>query len=492
MAHVKGSRGGGIVGAETHATEPANLVTIHGQREEFYRTILDSLAEGVIITDRESRILYASARMKDISGYSPNDLLGHVSYEILSPKTNWDRMRQRLEERLAGVEEEYEHELIKRDGSLSWVAVKATPYRNSAGAISGTVGALSCIDRQKHLEHENEYLWTELRSDKGLDELVGASAALARVRHQIGMVSSTDASVLICGETGTGKERVAVAVHDLSNRKAKPLVRVNCAAIPKDLFESEFFGHVRGAFTGAIRDRVGRFELANDGTLFLDEVSEIPLDLQGKLLRVIQEGQFERVGDDRTRTVNVRLISATNRDLEREALAGRFRLDLYYRISVFPIDIPPLRDRPEDILPLAELFLRLASKRLGIKTPALASSQRRELEKYSWPGNVRELQNVIERSTILAAHGPFMLNLDRRTRRTSEAGAHPDPPAQFRMQSLPHLKESETDLIRAALKQSRGKIYGDNGAAALLGIRPTTLSSKLARLGLRREDFTHG
>jgi formate hydrogenlyase transcriptional activator len=492
VARVKGSHEGGIVGAETHATEPANLVTIHGQREEFYRTILDSLAEGVIITDRQSRILYASARMKDISGYSPDDLLGHVSYEILSPKTNWDRMRQRLEERLAGAGEEYEHELIKRDGSLSWVAVKATPYRNAAGAISGTVGALSCIDRQKHLEHENEYLWTELRNAKGLDELVGASAALARVRHQIGMVSSTDASVLICGETGTGKERVAVAVHDLSNRKEKPLVRVNCAAIPKDLFESEFFGHVRGAFTGAIRDRVGRFELANNGTLFLDEVSEIPLDLQGKLLRVIQEGQFERVGDDRTRTVNVRLISATNRDLEREALADRFRLDLYYRISVFPIEIPPLRDRPEDILPLAELFLRLASKRLGIKTPSLASAQRRELVQYRWPGNVRELQNVIERSTILAAHGRFALNLDRRTRRLSEAAAHAEPPAQLRWQSLARLKESETDLIRAALKQARGKIYGDNGAAALLGIRPTTLSSKLARLGLRREDFAHG
>jgi PAS domain S-box-containing protein len=492
MADVKRPRSGRVVGAQTHAADAANLVTIHGQREEFYRTILDSLSEGVMITDRQSRILYASARMNAISGYAPDELLGRISYEALSPRRNWGRMRRRLQERLAGLEEFYEHELIKKDGSMSWVAVRATPYRNASGEISGTVGALSCIDRQKNLEHENEYLRSEVRIAKGLDELVGASAALARIRDQIDMVSRTEASVLICGETGTGKERVAAAVHDLSNRKAKPLVRVNCAAIPKELFESEFFGHVKGAFTGAINDRVGRFELANEGTLFLDEVGEIPLELQGKLLRVIQEGQFERVGENRTRTVDVRIIAATNRDLEQDGLAGRFRPDLYYRLSVFPIEIPPLRERREDILPLAELFLQQASKRLGVKPPLFGATQRRELERYDWPGNARELQNVIERSVILAAHGPFHLNLDRRARRPSDAAVNDDRPAKRHNRLVQDLKESEKELVVAALKQARGKIYGDNGAAAILGIRPTTLSSKLARLGLRREDFAHG
>jgi PAS domain S-box-containing protein len=492
MGSRKRPHRGGIVGVETHGTDHANLVTIHGQREEFFRTILDSLAEGVIITDRQSRILYASALMKAISGYAPDELLGRISYEILSPRSNWGHMRRRLQERLSGLEEDYEHELIKKDGSLSWVAVKATPYRNASGEISGTVGALSCIDHQKSLERENEYLRSEVRTAKGLDQLVGTSAALARVRNQIDMVARTEASVLICGETGTGKERVAVAVHDLSNRKAKPLVRVNCAAIPKELFESEFFGHVKGAFTGAINDRVGRFELANGGTLFLDEVGEIPLELQGKLLRVIQEGQFERIGENRTRTVDVRLIAATNRDLEQEGFAGRFRSDLYYRLSVFPIDVPPLRERREDILPLAELFLLQSSKRLGMKPPVLAPTQRRELERYDWPGNARELQNVIERSVILAAHGPFLLNLDHRVRRPSGADAKEDASAQHPIHLLRELKESEKDLVIAALKKARGKIYGGNGAAALLGMKPTTLSSKLARLGLRREDFGNG
>ena len=491
--------GDGLVGAETHRAGATDIATIYGEREEFHRTILDSLAEGVIITDAESRILYANARMQAISGYAPDALLGRISYEVLSPRKNWDRMRRRLQERLAGSEEDYEHELIRKDGTMTWIRVEATPYRNAAGEIAGTVGTLSCIDRQKSLERENEYLRAELRGGTGLDELIGPSAALARIRSQIAMVAATEASVLIYGESGTGKELVASAVHELSGRRAKPLVRVNCAAIPKDLFESEFFGHVRGAFTGAIKDRVGRFELADGGTLFLDEVGEIPLDLQGKLLRVIQEGQFERVGEERTRTVNVRLISATNRALAGEASAGRFRADLYYRLSVFPIEITPLRERREDILPLAEHFLRLHSRNLRIKVPGLTRAQREELKRYDWPGNVRELQNVIERAAILAAHGAFVLNLAPGDRPPSSfpsqaeaAGPRAEAAAPGEPGPLAHLKDREKQMIVAALKQARGKIYGSNGAAALLGIKPTTLSSKIARLDLRRDDFLYG
>ena len=221
--------------------------------------------------------------------------------------------------------------------------------------------------------------------------------------EQIKVVAPTPASVLLLGESGTGKELVARAIHDHSGRKGKPLVRVNCASVPKDLFESEFFGHVKGAFTGAIKDRVGRFEMANGGTLFLDEVGEIPLDLQAKLLRVLQEGQFEKLGEDKTRTVNVRLIAATNRDLHAEANAGRFRQDLYFRLSVFPIELPPLRERREDIAPLAEYFIGQSAERLGLPAPHLTREHLRQLEHYDWPGNVRELQNVIERATILCA-----------------------------------------------------------------------------------------
>lgn len=454
-------------------------------------TILDNLDEGVIITDGDDRILYVNSRMEDISGYSPDDLVGRIGYEVLAPARYWDRMRERLRERFLGSEENYDIELIRKDNKSSWIHVSAKPYRNAAGEIEGSIGAVSCIDRQKSLERENEYLRDELRDAAGADELIGPSAGLTRIRHQISMVAPTEASVLIYGKSGTGKELVARAIHELSARRGAPMVRVNCAAIPKELFESEFFGHARGSFTGAIKDRVGRFELAHGGTLFLDEIGEIPTELQGKLLRVIQEGQFERVGENRTRTVDVRLISATNRDLAREASAGRFRLDLYYRLSVFPLEIPPLSERREDILPLAGHFLRIAARKLRIKVPALNKAQVRELEQYDWPGNVRELQNVIERATILAAHGAFSLQLDRRAGPAvpSRPAVHPNVPAPG---FAAELASQEKELLATALKEARGKIYGSNGAAALLGLKPTTLASKLARMGLRRADFLHG
>lgn len=491
MARGKVGPDDALVGAETHGSGLPELAAIYGEREEFHRTILDSLADGVVIMDREDRILYVNARMKDVSGYSPDELIGRIGYEVLFPRKDWDRMRRRLRERRSGSGETYEIELVRKDGGTSWIRIVATPYRSAGGDILGALGTVTCIDRQKSLERENEYLRDEVRGAVGTEELVGPSAGLARIRDQIAMVASTDASVLIGGESGTGKELVAHAIHELSGRRGKPLVRVNCAAIPKELFESEFFGHVRGAFTGAIKDRVGRFELANGGTLFLDEVGEIPLELQGKLLRVIQEGQFERVGDERTRTVNVRLISATNRDLERESSAGRFRLDLYYRLSVFPIEIPPLRERREDIVPLAEHFLRIAAQKLMIKIPLLAKAQRKELEAYPWPGNVRELQNVIERAAILAAHGAFALNLDQRARPAPALQPSPEI-APKSPGGLAELKNQELEMVTAALKEARGKIYGANGAAAMLGLKPTTLASKLARLGLKRDGFLHG
>ncbi|MBI4904771.1 MAG: sigma 54-interacting transcriptional regulator [Acidobacteria bacterium] len=475
-----------IAGADTH--RPASLASLYSQREDFYRSILDSLAEGVIITDGDDRILYVNARMREISGYSAAELIGRIGYEVLSHEKNWRKMKRRIRERLTGSAENYEIEMLRKDGISTWVRVSAVPYRLDA-KVAGSVGTVTCIDRQKTLERENEYLRDELGVTAGTGDLIGPSAGLARIRKQIGMVAPTNANVLITGESGTGKELVARAIHEMSPRRARPLVRVNCAAIPKELFESEFFGHVRGSFTGAIKDRTGRFELANGGTLFLDEVGEIPLELQGKLLRVIQEGTFERVGEDRTRTVDVRLISATNRDLEQESGSGRFRLDLYYRLGVFPITIPPLRERREDIVPLATHFLAMAARKLNIPTPALLKSHSGELERYPWPGNVRELQNVIERATILAAQGPFSLHLGAAPKAAAAPipTFHTAPPA-----ALSEWKQQEKELLVAALKQARGKIYGANGAAAILGIKPTTLASKLERHGLARESFLNG
>jgi len=262
-------------------------------------------------------------------------------------------------------------------------------------------------------------------------------------------------------------------------------VRVNCASIPRELFESEFFGHVRGAFTGAVKDRVGRFELAHGGTLFLDEIGEVPLELQSKLLRVLQEGQFEKVGEDRTRTVDVRIIAATNRDLEAEVTAGRFRQDLYFRLSVFPIELPPLRDRTEDIGTLAQHFLEQSARKLGVRTPPLNAAQIKEMQSYDWPGNVRELQNVIERAAIRARDGKLELGLVRVGPSRSPV-RRPNPTAQSPATSLADIKDHERNLIVDALSRTRGKIYGPDGAAALLGLKPTTLSSRVHRMGLKK------
>ncbi len=454
------------------------------EREEFYRSILESLQEGVVITDRESRILYVNSRVVCLTGYERAELIGAVSYELLTPKEEWPAMRRRLKERLAGKEETYEHEHLRKDGERHWVAVRALPYRNARGEIVGTIGLLSCIKERKSLEIENEYLQEELRGNYGA--MLGESPALKKVLAQIEMVAPTNASVLILGESGTGKELAARAIHDRSPRRAAALVRVNCASVPRELFESEFFGHARGAFTGAVKDRVGRFELANGGTLFLDEIGEVPLELQSKLLRVLQEGQFEKLGEDRTRTVDVRIIAATNRELEVEMKAGRFREDLYYRLSVFPIELPPLRDRVEDIPGLARHFLQESARKLGLAAPGLTPAQLKELQSYDWPGNVRELQNVIERAVIRSRNGLLELGLPSAGQTTGRAPRRTEALPKAGPASLHDLKEQERAMILEALGRTRGKIYGPDGAAALLGLKPTTLSSKVHRLGLKK------
>jgi transcriptional regulator with GAF, ATPase, and Fis domain len=335
------------------------------------------------------------------------------------------------------------------------------------------------------LELENEYLREEATRAGAFGELVGQGPALVALARQIDLVAPTDAAVLILGESGTGKELVAREIHRGSKRAGKPLIKVNCAAVPRELYESEFFGHARGSFTGALRDRAGRFELADGGTLFLDEVGEIPTDLQAKLLRVLQEGELERVGEERTRKVDVRVVAATNRNLRAEAEAGRFRQDLYYRLSVFPVELPPLRKRVEDIPLLAEHFLALAANKLGRLKPRLTLADAQQLQRYHWPGNVRELQHVIERAVITAAGARLSIELPASVSGPADvATVAPVPLETDRVLTEAEIRELEANNIRAALRQAKGKVSGPEGAAELLGVKPTTLASRIRALGL--------
>lgn len=351
-----------------------------------------------------------------------------------------------------------------------------------AAAIANARAMDEIDSLKRRLEQENEYLREEVHQSTALGDLLGQSPALQAVARQIELVAPTDSAVLILGESGTGKEVVAREIHRHSRRSDRPLIKVNCAAIPRELYESEFFGHAKGSFTGALRDRIGRFELADKGTLFLDEIGEIPLDLQSKLLRVLQEGELERIGEERTRRVDVRIIAATNRNLKAEAESSRFRQDLYYRLSVFPMDLPPLRKRTEDIPLLAEHFLARYARQLGMKQPRLTLSNVQDLQRYDWPGNVRELQHVLERACIIATDGRLKFDLANTASKRSEV--KPIESVSDKILTESDLRVLEADNIRAALAASRGKIYGNDGAAMKLGMKPTTLSSRIKALGI--------
>ena len=321
--------------------------------------------------------------------------------------------------------------------------------------------------------------------------IIGASKEWRDLIENIDVVANTDATVLINGESGTGKELVARSIHERSNRADRPFVKVNCAAIAPELFESEFFGHVKGSFTGAVKDRLGRFQAANHGTLFLDEIGEVPLALQGKLLRVLQEGEFERVGEDSTRKVNVRVLAATNRDLQKESEEETFRLDLYYRLNVFPINIAPLRERRGDVEPLAHHFFAQLKKKHRCPAKGLTEENIEVLKRYHYPGNVRELENIIERAMIVSRCG--LINFDftesfenltfpQRTHKIARyLGDDAPPPA---IMTYDELREFEKQNIITALKRTGYKVYGKGGAAEVLGTKPTTLASKIKSMDI--------
>ena len=366
-------------------------------------------------------------------------------------------------------------------------------FRMIADHVAVAIANARAFEEIEHLkgqlELENTFLKEEVLEAQNFGEIVGQSPPIANLVQQIELVAPTDATALISGESGTGKELVAREIHRRSHRKDHPLVRVNCASIPRELYESEFFGHVKGAFTGALKDRAGRFQAADGGTLFLDEVGEIPLEMQSKLLRVLQEGEFERVGEEATRKVNVRIIAATNRKLAQEVEAKRFRQDLYYRLNVFPIEVAPLRNRKEDIPLLAATFMAQVRKKLNCTAGReLTQAEVLKLQNYHWPGNVRELQNIIERAVISSRCGSVKFDLpvpqSSGTAIKTPIKKNDGNPNEVLTEEDMRLREKVN--IEKALQQTDWKIYGTGGAAELLGLKPTTLLSRLKKMGIVR------
>ena len=469
--------------------------------------ILRAAGEGIYGVNAEGKTTFVNPAAERMLGWAAEELVGKEIHPIVH-HTHHDGRHYPDHDcpiyaafRDGAVHQVDGEVFWRKDGTPVWVEYTSTPIRDR-GVVVGAVivfrdvsqrreadeklhAALAEVDRlRERLELENAYLQEEIRIETNPRGIIGQSEAIQKTLRQVKLVAPTSAAVMITGESGTGKELIARAIHEASSRRDRPLIRVNCAAIPRELFESEFFGHVRGAFTGAMRDRIGRFELADGGTLFLDEIGEIPLELQGKLLRVLQEGHFERVGEERTRAVDVRLIAATNRDLKQEVQRGRFREDLYFRLNVFPVESVPLRERREDIPLLAQHFLTRESKALKSEL-RLSEGDARRLSRYDWPGNVRELQNVIERAAILAQNGRLRIDLpDGSGVQPSSGSARAKPDARPAIMTSAEMRDHERANILAALQACGGKVFGPGGAAEMLDIKPTTLASRIKALGI--------
>lgn len=472
------------------------------------RLILSAAGEGIYGVNAEGITTFVNPAAERMLGYTAAELVGRSMHDTIH-HTHADGRAYANHDcpiyaafRDGAVHKVDTEVFWRKDGTPFFVEYTSNPLRERGRLLGAVIvfrdvtlrreseerlrTALAEVDRlRERLEQENEYLQEEIRSETRHRGIIGHSAAMVKLASQIELVAQTDATVLITGESGTGKSLVAHAIHETSRRSARPLIRVNCAAIPRELFESEFFGHAKGAFTGANRDRVGRFELADGATLFLDEVGEIPLELQGKLLRVLQDRQFERVGEERTRSIDVRIIAATNRSLKTDVKAGRFREDLYYRLDVFPIECVPLRERMEDVPLLAQHALEGTINRLNIPEIRLKRSDIDRLMRYNWPGNVRELENAIERAAILAKNNQLRFNLPDTTG-NDHAERHPRETRQVGIMTDDDRKARDRRNILAALAASKGRVFGQGGAAELLGVRPTTLVSRMKAHGIQK------
>ena len=471
-----------------------------------YRQLYRATPAMLHTVDAEGCIITVTDHWLQKMGYSREEVVGRAITDFSSAKDRKRLAAGRLQALIGGGEfSNEERHMVTKSGQVLDLLMSAISEKDASGRVqrmlvaSKDVTEINRTERKlrnalaenahlrEELELERDYLREEVNVALHFGRIVGKSPALNHMLAQVKAVAETPANVLVLGESGVGKELVARAIHTQSPRAEAPLVKVNCASIPKELFESEFFGHVKGAFTGAHRDRVGRFQLADKGTIFLDEVGEIPLELQGKLLRVLQESEFERVGDDITRSVDVRVIAATNRSLEELVVAGKFREDLFYRLSVFPIEVPPLRKRTEDVIQLAQHFLENTCTDFGRKPLKLTRGQAASLLAYDWPGNVRELKNVIERAVILSKGNTLRLDLSLPENSANPGAAEVGGPGkEANVLTENQMRSLQKQNFIAALKQSNWRVSGKGGAAELLGVRPTTLTDRIKSLGIRK------
>lgn len=465
-------------------------------RESRWSSLLERVHLLVVGLDRGGRVDYVNPFFCETLGLAGHDTIGKPFSDFVA-FTDRARGGEVLRGVLAGKEVPYTEIVIAtEDGAERSVLWSHVVLRDKEGAPTGTlsIGAdvterrVAEADRdaaieeleilKQQLEEENLYLREEIRSDLDFTNMIGDSDALRYVLHRLQQVAGTDATVLIQGETGVGKELVARAIHEVSLRASKPFVKVNCSVLPASLIESELFGHEAGAFTGATRQRQGRFELADGGTMLLDEITELPLEMQSKLLRVIQEGEFERVGSSKTIKVDIRFLAATNRNITVEIEAGRFRSDLFYRLNVYPITVPSLRDRRDDIPLLVNHFVHRIGRALGKTVAEVPASVLRQLTEYDWPGNVRELQNVLERAVIVSSGDRLWLPEGLTNKRAVQGDK---PAAQGKLRSL---QEVEMEHIHAVLQRTAGRIAGPSGAAEILELHPNTLRSRMKKLGV--------
>jgi PAS domain S-box-containing protein len=492
------------------ARAAAELARLHLERqlrdsEERLRDLYEEAPIAYVLEDLESRFIRANRAAQRILGLKPEEVAGTVGLSLVPDRPDARRAaREQFSLQVRGMETRGVVVELRRkdDGKPVWIEIWAKP--DPGGKYTRTM-FLDVTDRvlmereRARLAAENVYLREEIQSVHNFKEIIGQSPALLDAMEKVNRVARTQATVLITGETGTGKELVARAIHSASPRRDKPLIKVNCAALPGGLVESELFGHEKGAFSGAISRRPGRFELANGGTIFLDEVGEVPLDVQVKLLRVLQEREFERVGGTNPIKADVRIIAATNRDLAKSIRAGNFREDLYYRLNVFPIALPPLREREGDVPLLVQFLIGRLASRIGVRIDSVGKATMERLSRYPWPGNVRELENVLERAVILS-NGPT-LEIDPEvfasavTVRAADAG----PPTPLgsggegqaaagagKTPPLESLESNTRSHITAALERSGWVIDGPRGAAKILGLHPNTLRSRMKKLGIVR------